>query len=233
MEKSEVHGSGDLAVVLLSGGMDSCVTAALMAERGYRLAALHVTYGQRTAERELRAFQEVADFYGVEDRLVVEVGYLVDIGGSSLTDMEMEVAEANLESEEIPTSYVPFRNGNMLAIAASWAEVIGAETIAIGAVEEDSSGYPDCRAAFFEAYEEALNQGTRPETRLTIATPVISLSKAEIVREGTRLKAPLNLTWSCYQNSDVPCGVCDSCVLRQTAFGEIQNSKFKTQKEER
>jgi 7-cyano-7-deazaguanine synthase len=212
-----------LAVVLLSGGMDSCVTAAIMRSRGYDLALLHATYGQRTAERELWSFNAIADFWGIEsrDRLVVDVGYLAAIGGSSLTDWSIEVSAANLESKEIPTSYVPFRNANLLAIAASWAEVIGAEVIVIGAVEEDSSGYPDCRPAFFEAFERTINLGTRPETTIRIETPVISMRKSQIVRTGHDLGAPLDLTWSCYQsNGPEPCGVCDSCVLRARAFAE-------------
>lgn len=203
--------------------MDSCVTAAILRDRGYDLALLHTTYGQRTAERELQAFNAIADFWEIEEkkRLDVDIGYLVAIGGSSLTDRSIEVAEADLESREIPTSYVPFRNGNLLAIAASWAEVIGADTVAIGAVEEDSSGYPDCRPAFFRAFEEGINLGTRPETTIAIETPVIGMRKAEIIRRGDDLGAPLELTWSCYRsNGPDPCGTCDSCALRARAFRE-------------
>jgi len=205
------------AVVLVSGGMDSCVTAAIAAEQ-YEQAFLHLNYGQRTEKRELQAFHDIADFYGVAERLVVVVQFLKDIGGSSLTDQRIEVSKANLESKEIPSSYVPFRNGNILAIAVSWAEVIGAGKIFIGAVEEDSSGYPDCRETFFAAFQQAVNLGTKPDTTIEIITPLIHLSKAEIVKEGLRLKAPLEKTWSCYQNEDAACGVCDSCALRLRGF---------------
>jgi len=219
----ERHDASNRAVVLLSGGMDSCVTAAILRSRGYNLALLHTTYGQRTAERELGSFNAIADFWGIEERrrLVVDIGYLAAIGGSSLTDRSIEVTEANLESTEIPTSYVPFRNANLLAIAASWAEVIGAGVIAIGAVEEDSSGYPDCRPAFFKAFERTIELGTRPETAIRIETPVIAMRKSQIVRTGLDLGAPLHLTWSCYRsNGPEPCGICDSCALRARAFAE-------------
>ena len=209
--------SREKAVVLVSGGMDSCVTAAIAAQ-SYDLAFVHINYGQRTEKRELQAFHDIADVYGVKERLVVDVQFLKDIGGSSLTDPKMEVCRADLKSKEIPTSYVPFRNGNILAIAASYAEVIGAMKIFIGAVEEDSSGYPDCREDFFKAFQQAINLGTKPQTNLEIITPLIHLSKAEIVKEGLRLKAPLEKTWSCYQNEDVACGVCDSCALRLRGF---------------
>lgn len=209
--------SREKAVVLVSGGMDSCVTAAIAAEQ-YELAFLHLNYGQRTEKRELQAFHDIADVYGVKERLVVDVRFFKDIGGSSLTDQRIGVSKANLESKEIPTSYVPFRNGNILAIAVSWAEVIGAVKIFIGAVEEDSSGYPDCRETFFKAFQQAINSGTKPDTSIEIITPLIHLSKAEIVKEGLRLKAPLEKTWSCYQNEDVACGVCDSCALRLRGF---------------
>lgn len=208
------------AVVLLSGGMDSCVTAAIMRAQGYELNVLHTNYGQRTERKELECFHAVADYLGAARRLVVDIGHLAAIGGSSLTDMRMEVTKANLESREIPTSYVPFRNGNILSIAASWGEVIGAEAIAIGAVEEDSSGYPDCRKEFFEAFERALNLGTRPETTFRVETPVIDMSKADIVRAGLEHGAPLELTWSCYKSEDLACGECDSCALRLRGFRE-------------
>lgn len=205
-----------ICVVLLSGGLDSCVTTAIMMERGYEVAVLHTTYGQRTAERERQAFEDVADFWSIEHRLVVDISHLAAIGGSSLTDRTIPVAEGDPDSAEIPTSYVPFRNGNLLSIAASWAEVLGAEAVAIGAVEEDSSGYPDCRPDFFTAFERVLDLGTRPETGIRIETPVITLSKKQIVAEGRRLAAPIDLTWSCYvSNGPEPCGRCDSCVLRE------------------
>lgn len=206
------------AVVLLSGGMDSAVTLALTRQQGYIVAALHLNYGQRTEERELRAFHDICDFYGINDRLVVDVGYLAAIGTSSLTDPAIEVESANLTRQGIPTSYVPFRNGNILAIATSWAEAIGACAIAIGAVEADSSGYPDCRIEFFRAFEQAIALGTKPETHISILTPVIHLSKEEIVRVGVALNVPFHLTWSCYKRSDIACGECDSCALRLRGF---------------
>ena len=217
----EREGGGRLAVVLLSGGLDSCVATAILRDRGYETALLHATYRQRTAERERRAFEEVADFYGVEQRLVVDIAHLAAIGGSSLTDETIAIADGDLESEEIPATYVPFRNANLLAIAASWAEVLGADAIAIGAVAEDSSGYPDCRPAFFTAFEAAIDAGTRPETRLQIETPIIGMSKGEIIRTGRALGAPIYRTWSCYRsNGPEPCGSCDSCLLRQRGEAE-------------
>ncbi|MBC7900910.1 MAG: 7-cyano-7-deazaguanine synthase QueC [Saprospiraceae bacterium] len=210
--------SNILSIVLVSGGMDSCVTAALALEENCETAFLHVSYGQRTEERERKAFNDIADFYGIENRLDVSIEYLARIGGSSLTDKKIEVAQADLESKEIPTSYVPFRNANMLAIATSWAEVIGAKSIYLGAVAEDSSGYPDCRPEFFEAFEKAVDTGTKPETNIRIKTPVIHLSKAEIVKKGIELEAPLHLSWSCYRSDDLACATCDSCVLRLRGF---------------
>lgn len=206
------------AIVLLSGGMDSCVTAGIAVAESVDLAFLHISYGQRTEERERRAFNEIADHYGVKRRMDISIEYLAKIGGSSLTDNRMEVSEAGLASKEIPTSYVPFRNANMLAIATSWAEVIGATTIYIGAVEEDSSGYPDCRPEFFEAFQRTIDSGTKPDTRIEIRTPIIDMSKAEIVKKGFELAAPLHLTWSCYRSEDLACGTCDSCALRLRGF---------------
>ena len=205
------------AVVLLSGGLDSCVTAAIAA-KDYEPAFLHLNYGQRTEKRELRAFNEIADFYGASQRLVVDARFFNQIGGSSLTDNNMEIAEADLNSKEIPATYVPFRNANILSIAVSWAEVIGAAKIFIGAVEEDSSGYPDCRADFFKAFNQAVALGTKPDTHIQIVTPVIEMNKAQIVQKGIETEAPLHLTWSCYQNEEKACGVCDSCALRLRGF---------------
>jgi len=213
-----------IAVCLVSGGMDSCVTAAIAKAVNTEIAFLHVSYGQRTERRERRAFNDIADFYGVEKRLDVSIAYLARIGGSSLTDESIEVTEANLESAEIPTSYVPFRNANMLAIATSWAEVLGAGAIYIGAVAEDSSGYPDCRPEFYEAFEKTIEKGTRPETIIKIKTPIIHLSKAEIVSRGIALGAPLELSWSCYRSEDLACGTCDSCALRLRGFARAKAS---------
>lgn len=209
-----------LAVCLVSGGMDSCVTAAIAAGENSELAFLHVSYGQRTEARERRAFNELADHFGVAKRLAVSIEHLKQIGGSSLTDQSIPVTEANLASREIPTSYVPFRNAHLLSIAASWAEGIGAQRIYIGAVAEDSSGYPDCRPEFYQAFQRAIDAGTRPETRVEIVTPVIHLRKSEIVQRGLELTAPLELTWSCYQAEDQACGRCESCALRLRAFRE-------------
>lgn len=208
----------EIAVCLVSGGMDSCVTAAIAAEESDRVAFLHVSYGQRTEERERRAFNEIADHYGVGERMEVSIEHLAKIGGSSLTDRAIEVSAADLESEEIPTSYVPFRNANMLSIAVSWAEVLSASSIFIGAVAEDSSGYPDCRPEFFEAFEKMVAEGTKPDTQIAIKTPIIHLSKADIVKRGIELGAPLHLTWSCYRSSGLACGTCDSCALRLRGF---------------
>jgi 7-cyano-7-deazaguanine synthase len=205
------------AVVLLSGGMDSCVCAAIAA-RTFDIALLHLNYGQRTEARELRAFHEIADFYGVRARLSVSMEHLATIGGSSLTDRSIPVSHANLHAGGIPTSYVPFRNANMLAAAVSWAEVLGASAVFIGAVEEDSSGYPDCRQEFYAAFAEAVRQGTKPDTQIVITTPVIGMGKKDIVLRGIALNAPLHLTWSCYQQEEIACGVCDSCALRLRGF---------------
>jgi 7-cyano-7-deazaguanine synthase len=211
------------AVVLLSGGMDSCVCAAL-ASRDYAAAALHIIYGQRTEQRERLAFDRICDRLGIPDRLVVRTEALQAVGGSALTDFRIavpETAEAGRgeTKAQIPITYVPFRNAHFLAVAVSWAEVLGAEKIYIGAVEQDSSGYPDCRPAYYRAYNEVIKAGTK-EGRIEIVTPLIGMRKKEIVRLGLELNAPFDLTWSCYSREDSACGVCDSCVLRLRAFHE-------------
>jgi 7-cyano-7-deazaguanine synthase len=208
-----------LAVVLVSGGMDSCVTTSVAAADGYDLALLHSSYGQRTEERERKSFEDIADHYGAK-RLWLDQRYLGRIGGSSLTDRAIPVSEANLEATEIPTSYVPFRNAHFLSAAVSWAEVIGAPRIYIGAVFADSSGYPDCRPEYYAAFNELVRRGTKPETRIEIVAPLIGLHKHEIIRKGMALSAPLHLTWSCYRSSDRACGTCDSCALRLRAFAQ-------------
>jgi 7-cyano-7-deazaguanine synthase len=205
------------AVVLVSGGMDSCVTAAVAA-RDYDLYFLHVNYGQRTEDREFKAFEDLCAHFDVKGRLVVDISYLREIGGSSLTDSSMEVEQGELDRQGIPKSYVPFRNANILSIASSWAEVLSASAIFIGAVEEDGSGYPDCRRVFYDAFEKAVDAGTKPETKIKIETPLISLKKWDIVNLGAELKAPLELTWSCYKSGDEACGECDSCLLRLRGF---------------
>lgn len=210
------------AVILLSGGMDSCVCAAL-ARRDYAAAAVHISYGQRTEQRERLAFDRICERLGISDRLVVRNEALRAVGGSALTDPLIAVPEAaETEREvktEIPVTYVPFRNAHFLAVAVSWAEVLGAEKIYIGAVEQDSSGYPDCRPAYYRAYNEVIQAGTK-EGRIEIVTPLIGMRKSEIVRLGIELRAPFDLTWSCYGREDSACGVCDSCVLRLRAFHE-------------
>lgn len=210
----------ELAIVLMSGGMDSTVCASWALKQGYQVCALHVHYGQKTEEREGRAFREICQELDITTTLDIDISHLAAIGGSSLTDTSIAVSKADLLNMEIPTSYVPFRNANLLSIAVSWAEVIGAKTIIIGAVEEDGSGYPDCRKVFFDAFENMIQLGTKPGTHITIQTPLIDLDKAQIVQNGIALNAPLRLTWSCYSGSDKACGVCDSCALRLRGFAK-------------
>jgi 7-cyano-7-deazaguanine synthase len=219
LEAEETDGP-QLAICLVSGGMDSCVTAAIAQQENDELAFLHVGYGQRTEQRERESFHALADYFNVGLRLVISLEHLAQIGGSSLTDVTIPVTNANLNSSAIPSSYVPFRNSHLLAAAVSWGEVIGASSIYIGAVAEDSSGYPDCRPEFYDAFQNVIDLGTKPETRITIRTPVIHLKKSEIVQKGVDLGAPLHLTWSCYQESQLACGKCDSCALRLRAFRE-------------
>lgn len=209
------------AVVLMSGGMDSCVTAAIAAQN-YEIAALHASYGQRTERRELASFHALADRFCAFARLAVRLDHLAAIGGSSLTDTRMPIRTADLESHDIPNTYVPFRNAHFLSIATSWAEVLGATKIFIGAVWEDSSGYPDCRPEYYEAFNRVIRAGTRPSTQITIETPLIHLSKKEIVEKGAELGVPFDRTWSCYRDSETACGVCDSCALRLRAFQQAR-----------
>jgi 7-cyano-7-deazaguanine synthase len=215
------------AVVLLSGGMDSCVSTAMARERhgDANIALLHASYGQRTQDRERRSFNDIANFYGVRERLVVQLEHFRAIGGSALTDKNISIPENELgapgsHGSAIPVTYVPFRNAHFLSVAVSWAEAVGAGAIYIGAVAEDSSGYPDCRPEYYRVFQELIRVGTRPETQIEIVTPVITLKKSQIIRRGLELGAPLQLTWSCYQNDDAACGVCDSCLLRLRAFAE-------------
>ena len=204
------------AIVLLSGGMDSCVCAALAA-RDNDAAALHISYGHRTEARELESFQSICDRLEIRDRLTVRNEALKAIGGSALTDQRIAVPESGMIGVEIPVTYVPFRNAHFLSVAVSWAEVLGASKIYIGAVEQDSSGYPDCRPAYYEAFNKVIAAGTK-KGEIEVVTPLISMRKAEIVRLGLELAAPLDLTWSCYSREDRACGVCDSCALRLRAF---------------
>jgi 7-cyano-7-deazaguanine synthase len=196
--------------------MDSCVCAAL-AVRDYDAAAVHVSYGQRTEERERQAFLDICERLGIRDKLVVRNEALRTIGGSALTDEKIAVPDSHAVGHEIPVTYVPFRNAHFLAVAVSWAEVLGAEKVYIGAVEPDSSGYPDCRPAYYQAFNEVVKRGTK-DGRIEVVTPLIAMRKAEIVSLGLELGAPLDLTWSCYSRGDRACGVCDSCVLRLRAF---------------
>jgi 7-cyano-7-deazaguanine synthase len=210
-----------LSVVALSGGMDSCVALAIAAEDG-KVAGLHLKYGQRTEARELDAFNALCRHYGIEERLVVALEHLRAIGGSSLTDRSLTVPQTEPGTSGIPSTYVPFRNAHVLSVAVSWAEVIGAGRIYVGAVEEDSSGYPDCRKDFYEAFGRAVEIGTKPETKIQIVTPLISYTKADIVRKGIELGVPFDLTWSCYSPpvNGKACGLCESCRLRIRGFRE-------------
>ena len=219
---SNSPGKQSRAVVLLSGGMDSCVCAAL-AVRDRQAAAVHVSYGQRTEQRERRAFESICDRLQIRDRLLVRNEALRAIGGSALTDSSIAVPEAHAIGagvQNVPVTYVPFRNAHFLAVAVSWAEVLGAEEVYIGAVEPDSSGYPDCRPEYYRAFNEVVKTGTREGT-IRVVTPLIAMRKAEIVKLGLELGAPFDLTWSCYQREDRACGVCDSCLLRLRAFREV------------
>lgn len=206
-------------IVLLSGGMDSLVTTSIANKECNELFFLHLNYGQKTEVREMKSFDQIKEFYEYKDVLVVDVSYLQQIGGSSLTDDKMEV-EDHCKSSGVPSSYVPFRNAHLVTIATSWAEVIKADRIYVGAVEEDSSGYPDCRESFYKALEKAIDLGTKDETNIKLRTPIIHKRKAEIIKLGAELGAPLEYSWSCYKNNEIACGKCDSCVLRINAFKE-------------
>lgn len=219
-QKTGLH--GPQAVALVSGGMDSLVCLAMAKEQFKDVALLHLNYGQRTEKRELKAFHDIADFYQVpkEWRKVIDVTFLSQIGGSSLTDKNMQVTQYQGDSEEIPSSYVPFRNTHLISMAISWSEVIGAKKVYIGAVYEDSSGYPDCRPSYFKAFNTLIKEGTKAGD-IEIITPVIHMSKDQIIKQALELKAPLNLSWSCYQSNDLSCGICDSCALRLRAFQRV------------
>jgi 7-cyano-7-deazaguanine synthase len=209
----------DIAVVAVSGGMDSCVTLAI-ANESFTPAMLHLEYGQRTAQKELECFEKIAAFYNVKLRLSTSLPHLKEIKGSSLIDTSIDIEKGAPDKMRIPSTYVPFRNAAILSVAVAWSEVIGAAKIFIGAVEEDGSGYPDCRLSFFEAFEKAARLGTKPGNRITIEAPIIHMKKSEIVETGIRLKAPFHLTWSCYVESEIACGECESCYLRQKGFHE-------------
>ncbi len=215
--------SRETSVVLLSGGMDSCVCATLAA-RETEAAAVHVSYGQRTEKRERESFFGICDRLGITKRLIVRNEALRAIGGSALTDTSISVPESSdggtaSSVAEIPVTYVPFRNAHFLSVAVSWAEVLGAKKVFIGAVEPDSSGYPDCRPAYYQAFNQVVKTGTK-DGDIEVVTPLIAMRKAEIVKLGLEVGAPFDLTWSCYSREDVACGVCDSCRLRLNAFAE-------------
>jgi len=211
--------SKELAVVLVSGGMDSLVTAGIANESHENLAFLHLNYGQNTQDKEFECFQKIAQFYDVPTtrQKVIDITFLKQIGGSSLTDDKINVKKYEGDSEEIPDSYVPFRNTHIISMAVSWAEVIGAKKIYIGAVEEDSSGYPDCRPSYYQAMNALIKQGTK-DGDIEVITPVIALSKDQIVKKAVELKAPIESSWSCYEKEDKACGICDSCALRLRGF---------------
>ena len=213
------------AVVCLSGGMDSCVCAALAA-REYETYAVHFSYGQRTEARELNSAQEMVRLLGLRELLHLRIDLFRRIGGSALTDLSIDVPEAPdgdaigaQTGGEIPVTYVPFRNAHFLSAAVSWAEVLGAEVVSIGAVEQDSSGYPDCRPAYYDAFNQLIKMGTKHGS-IRVQTPLIQMRKSEIVRLGVELGAPFHVSWSCYSGEVEACGVCDSCVLRLRAFRE-------------
>lgn len=205
-------------VALVSGGLDSMVALGIALKECDEIAALHATYGQRTADRERKAFEDICAHYDVAWAMVIDLGHIAKFGGSSLTDADAEIPEGPI-FHGIPSTYVPFRNTNILAAGVSWAEAIGAEAVYIGIVEEDSSGYPDCKREFIQNFQRVVEEGTRPDTDIIVRVPIISLNKTEIVRLGAGLHAPFELTWSCYRNSgDIACGNCESCLLRLRAF---------------
>ncbi|WP_169779080.1 7-cyano-7-deazaguanine synthase QueC [Campylobacter curvus] len=205
------------AVCIMSGGMDSTLCAVMAKCEGYEIIALHFDYEQRTMRREKMAFKQICDYLGIKKRLNLDVGFIADIGGNALTDKNLAVSKDSL-GDEIPNTYVPFRNGIFISIAAALAEKEGAQAIYIGVVEEDSSGYPDCKGEFIECMNAAINVGTAPETKIKIVTPLVNLSKADIVAKSLEFGSPLELTWSCYEREDEACGLCDSCRLRLRGF---------------
>ena len=207
----------NLAIVAVSGGLDSAVATAVAAE-SHELALMHINYGNLTEKRELEAFHNIADFYKIEKRLVADIDHLRKIGASSLTDKNIPVEDFTGKNIGIPLTYVPFRNANILSIAVSWGEATGAESIYVGMMEEDSAGYPDCTEEFIEAFNRMITIGTRPETKIKLIAPLIHMSKGDVIRKGIELGAPFDLSWSCYKNEDKACGVCESCVLRLNGF---------------
>ncbi len=206
------------AVILVSGGMDSATAVYEAIDRGYEPYFLHTSYGQRTENKEYECAKALAEEVNAADFLHIETSHLSKIGASSLTDEEIEVSDANLESEEIPMSYVPFRNANLLAMAVSYAEANDCSAVFIGAHSEDFAGYPDCRPEFFDAFQRVIDVGTKPETEINLSAPFVEWSKTEIAKRGLELEVPYELTWSCYRDEAPACGTCDSCALRLEAF---------------
>lgn len=220
MAESNSSDNKGLAIVLLSGGLDSCVTTAI-ANETHTIALLHVGYSQRTQTQEYNSFRAIANYYNVPETriLTTKLDYLRKIGGSSLTDPDIPVDKGNT-NKQIPMSYVPFRNTHLLSIAVSWAEVISAEKVYIGAVQQDSPDYPDCREEYYDAFNRLVEVGTKPTTNIKVITPLLNMNKSEIVKKGIKLAAPLHLTWSCYERNDKACGCCQSCILRLKAFDD-------------
>ncbi|WP_336000184.1 7-cyano-7-deazaguanine synthase QueC [Halorientalis halophila] len=208
------------AVVLVSGGMDSATAAFEAKQRGYDLYFLHTTYGQETADKESECAQQLAGCMDVTDFLHIETDHLARIGASSLTDDSIDVKEVNLDSDEVPSSYVPFRNANLLSMATSYAEANDCEAIFIGAHSEDYSGYPDCRPEFFDAFHQVIEVGTKPATSIELVAPFVDWNKTEIAERGLDLDVPYELTWSCYREEAPACGTCDACAYRLKAFQE-------------
>jgi len=205
------------AVVILSGGMDSTTAVFIAKKKGYEIIPLHFNYGQRTEKKELKSFNDICNYLGIKNRYVIDIPFFKQIGASALVDENIEVPVDGIKPG-VPVTYVPFRNGIFLSIAAAVAEKEGASALFIGVVEEDSSGYPDCREEFIKNMERAVNYGTKPETHIKIKTPLIHLKKEDIVKKAIEVGVPLELTWSCYKEENEACGVCDSCRLRLKGF---------------
>lgn len=209
------------AVVLVSGGMDSATAAMEARERGFSLHVLHTSYGQNTEAKEYECATRLAAQLDAADFLHIETSHLAKIGASSLTDEHIEVDDVELDADEIPSSYVPFRNANLLSMAVSYAETTDCTAVFIGAHSEDYSGYPDCRPAFFDAFQTMVETGTKPATNIEIIAPFEEWSKTEIARRGCELGVPFEDTWSCYRDTAPACGTCDACAYRLKAFQEV------------
>ncbi|MCD6191288.1 MAG: 7-cyano-7-deazaguanine synthase QueC [Sulfurimonas sp.] len=205
------------ALCVMSGGMDSTLSAYMMKNDGYEIIAVHFNYDQRTQSKELECFNNICNDLNVKEKYILDLDFFKQLGASALTDKSIDIPTGGIE-EGVPVTYVPFRNGIFLSMAAAIAEKEGAEVISIGVVEEDSSGYPDCRESYIKSMQESINLGTKDETNIEIKMPLVHLQKSQIVQESLKLDVPLHLTWSCYKNEDKACGVCDSCRLRLNGF---------------